>query len=83
MDDDVHSSNEDEASVEASVHDSIQADGPSIGLVETVSVDDDDKPSVVIDDLQGQPERPKDNRQDNIPVPAAMQRLQDNLNGSH
>ena len=70
-----YSFNGDEASVEASVHDSIQADSPSVGSVETVSDDDEDETSAVIDDPPGHPEVPEDNGQNNVPVAPAVRKL--------
>ena len=60
IEDNNYSVNGDEGSVEASVHDSIQADSPSVDSVETVSDDDEDETSAAIDDPPGHPEGPKD-----------------------
>ena len=79
VDNDDSSSSEEEAAV----NDSVQVDDPSIDLVETVINDDDDEPDVIDDDPPVQPERPKGNQRGNNPMPAAVHKLQDDLNSSH
>ena len=69
---------------EAPLHDSVRADYASIESVDTVTNDyDDGGTDAINDDPPVQPEMPKDNQRGNNPVPAAVQKLKDNLNGPH
>ena len=79
MEDNNYSVSGDEGSVEASVHDSIQADSPSVDSVDTVSDDEEDETSAVVDNPNGPTERPENNEQNNAPVAPAVRKLQDNL----
>ena len=79
IDDDIHSSDKGVSSVEASEYDSIQADSPSVDSVDTVSDDDEDETSAIVDDPNGPAEGPENNKQNNAPVAPAVRKLQDNL----
>ena len=79
VEDDNDSSNEEEASV----HDSVQSDDPTIGSGETVNDDNDNEPNVINNDPPLQPKMFEDDGQRNNPVPAAVRQLQGNLDGPH
>ena len=78
VEDNNSSSNEEEDSE----HDSVRTDDPSIDTVETVTNDNDDgDEDAVNDNPPMQPEIPEDDQRSDIPVPAAVRKLQGDLGG--